>query len=389
MKKILSALLSMTVAFGAVPVVSNAEDTQYSEQIPPSVQPYTVDGDTVVFEGGKDYDFIVSSYSKFTSERKDKSFTFTPSYNSTSFLISRVYIAEEIINYSFEYNVPLEAPYNPEDTTTVTTAESHCHYFYPVIQNFAVTYNINIGTQVEYIGERSYRNETNIKKITSGSMGVCFDYFEDYDTDKICNSGDYYSLASHIADNNMFFTFFDYGYEYTKKDKSVFCLKTPYSIDDVENSYIDVSGNAIIADTFLSETYTDGNLIISADDMFSYTTIEPTTDGFVEIYCPDIMLMSSIILNVANGKFIPSYSTIGCVLPDYGDLNMDNYINIADAVIFQKYLFGQTKLTNIQSSCADLNFDGIIDIFDMVLIRQKIIEDNHIGLIPEPYDTIK
>ena len=369
MKKILSALISATVILNAVPLVSGAEEVN---------QPYTVDGDSVIFEGGKDYDFIVSSCSKFTSERNDNSFKFTPSYNSTSFLISRVHIAEEIINYDIVYDIEVDW----------TFIESHCHYFYPVIENYAVTYNINTGTQVEYIGERSYRNETNIEKIKSGEMGVSFDYFEDYDTDKICNSGDYYSLASRIADNNMFFTFFDYGYEFTHKDKSVFCLTIPYSTDDKAH-YIDVSGNAEITNTFYSGSYIDGNLMIGTDDEVSYTAIEPTGDGFVEIYCPDIMPMSSIILNVANGKFIPTYSTIGCVMPEKSDLNMDGYINISDAVIFQKYIFGQTKLTNIQTECSDLNSDGSVDIFDMVLFRQTLIENTYSGLVPEPYDTLK
>ncbi|MDE6093046.1 MAG: dockerin type I repeat-containing protein, partial [Ruminococcus sp.] len=333
----------------------------------------------------KDYDFIVSSRSKFSTERTDNSFTFTPSYNSTSFLISRVHLAEEIIDYS------LGSVYDPEIDEVIyinEPIEMHCHYFYPVIENYAVSYNINTGTQVEYIGRRSYRNETNIDEIKSGGTGICFDYFEEYNTEKICNSGDYYALVSCTADSNMFFTYFDYGYEYTKKDKTVFCLKTPYSTDDIAGSYIDVSGNAEITNTFYGGSYIDGNLMTGSDDEVRYTTIEPTSDGFVEIYCTDIMPMVSIILNVANGKFIPSYSTIGCVLPDKCDLNMDGYINISDAVIFQKYILGKTELTSIQYSCADMNYDGSVDVFDMILIRQEIIKDNHSGLIPEPAETI-
>ncbi len=380
-KKIISVIMAMAMSMSAMPVVSNADDIQYSEQIPPCVQPYTVDGDSVIFEGSKDVDFIVSGYSKFSTERGDNSFTFTPTYNSTSFLISRVYLAEEIIDYDF-VSYPES---NIEDESFII--ETHCHYFYPVIQNFAVTYNINTGTQVQYIGEKSYRNETNIDKIKSGNMGVCFDYFEDYDTDHLCNRGDYYTLASNVTDNKMFFTFFDYGYEYDKKDKSVFCLKTPYSTDD--KAYISVSGNARIADTFQGGSVINGNLMAGTADIVNYTTIEPTGDGFVEVYSPDVFPMSSIILNVANGKFIPTYSTIGCELPEKCDLNMDNNINIADAVIFQKYMFGKTKLTSIQSECADINYDGVVDVFDMVLMRQKIIENIHSGLIPEPIDTIK
>ncbi len=399
--RITSLIISAVMSISALPIVSNAVDEEYteytlpyesSEAIPPSIQPYTIDGDSVIFEGDKNFDFIVSSCSEFTTERTDDSFTFTPTYTSTSFLISRVYIAEEIINYDVDYDTNYDPDFDIEEympVVGVPVIESHCHYFYPVIQNFAVTYNINIGTQVEYLGERSYRNETNIDKIMSGDMGICFDYSEEYDTEKICNSGAYYTLASNIVDHNMFFTFFDYGYEYTQKDKTVLCLKTPYSTDDITGSYISVSGNAEIADTFYGGSVIDGNLMAGTGDIVSYTTIEPTSDGFVEIYCHDIMIMSSMILKVANGKFIPSYSSMGCVMPETCDLNMDGYINIADAVIFQKYMTGQTKLTSIQLNCADLNYDYIVDVFDMVLIRQKVIEDNHLGLIPEPIDTIK
>lgn len=389
-KRITSFIMSVMMSISAVPIISNAEDYSHSEAIPPSVQPYTVDGDSVIFENGKDFDFIVSGCSKFSMERTDESFTFKPSYTSTSFLISRVRLAEEIIDINYDIE-------DDDISESMPVIQSHCHYFYPVIQNFQVTYNVNTGTQVEYLGERSYRDETNIDKIKAGDIAG-FDYFEDYDTEIICNSGDYYALASCTVDNDMFFTYFDYGYESeTKKDKSVFCLETPYgayqenpySPNDRSGSYINVSGNAEITDTYYGSSCIGGDLMEKTDDIVAYNTIEPTGDGLAEIYCPDVLPMVSIILDVVNGKFIPSYSTIGCVMPEECDLNMDGEIGIADAVIFQKYMFGQTKLTSIQSACADLNDDGNVDIFDMVLVRQKVIEDNHMGLIPEPVDTIQ
>lgn len=381
--RITSLIMSVMMSISAVPMTSNAEDLNSSEAIPPSVQPYTVDGDSVIFEGDQNFDFIVSGCSKFSMERADDSFTFKPTYTSTSFLISRVRLFEEIIDCEIVADIAIDS------TGNIPVIESHCHYFYPVIQNFQVTYNINTGTQVECIGERSYRNGTTVDKIQSGDISG-FAYYEDYDTEKICNSGDYYALASCTVDNNMFFTFFDYGYESeTQKDKSVFCLEGSYSTNDRAGSYINVSGNAEITNTYYGPSCIGGNLMEKTADIVDYTTIEPTSDGFVEVYSPDIFPLSSIILNVANGKFIPSYSTIGCVMPECCDLNMDGYINISDAVIFQKYILGKTKLTSIQFSCADLNYDGSVDIFDMVLVRQKVIEDNHLGLIPEPVDTIK
>ena len=389
--RITSLIMSVMMSISAVPMISNAEDLNSSEAIPPSVQPYTISGDTVIFDGNKDVDFIVSGISDFNMERNDKSFTFKPSYTSTSFLISRTRIFEEIIDCEIVADIAIDS------TGNIPVIESHCHYFYPVIQNFQVTYNVNTGTQVEYIGERSYRNETNVEHIKSGDI-TAFDFFEDYDTETICNSGDYYALASCTVGRDMFTTYFDYGYESeTKKDKSVFCLETPYgtyqknpySTDDRAGSYISVSGNAEITNTFYGPSCIGGDLMEQTGDIDDYTTIEPTSDGFVEVYSPDIFPLSSIILEVVNGKFLPGYSTIGCVMPDMCDLNMDGYINVADAVVFQKYMFGKTRLTSIQFGSADLNGDLIVDSFDMILFRQKIIEDNHLGLIPEPVDTIK
>lgn len=384
-KRITSLIMSVMMSISAVPIISNAEDYNHSEAIPPSVQPYTIDGDSVIFEDGKDFDFIVSGCSKFSMERTDDSFTFKPSYTSTSFLISRVRLTEEIIDINYDIE-------DDDISESMPVIQSHCHYFYPVIQNFQVTYNVNTGTQVEYLGERSYRDETNIDKIKAGDIAG-FDYFEDYDTEKICNSGAYYTLASCTTGSDMFFTYFDYGYESeTKKDKSVFCIEGGYYEEYYESGdyqAISVSGNAEKTNTFYGGSWIDGNLGCGTCDIVAYTTIEPTSDGFVEIYCPDVIPMFSIILDVANGKFIPSYSTIGCVMPEECDLNMDGEIGIADAVIFQKYILGKTRLTKIQSTCADLNDDGNVDIFDMVLVRQKVIEDNHMGLIPEPVDTIQ
>lgn len=382
-KKFISLVTSVMMSLSAVPMISDAEDYGYTGVTPPNNQPYTISGDTVIFDGNKDVDFIVSGISDFNMERNDKSFTFKPSYTSTSFLISRTRIFEEIIERDIEYDIPEGA---------VGVIDSHCHYFYPVIQNFQVTYNVNTGTQVEYIGERSYRNETNVEHIKSGDI-TAFDFFEDYDTETICNSGDYYALASCTVGRDMFTTYFDYGYESeTKKDKSVFCLETPYgtyqknpySTDDRAGSYISVSGNAEITNTFYGPSCIGGDLMEQTGDIVDYTTIEPTSDGFVEVYSPDIFPLSSIILEVVNGKFLPGYSTIGCVMPDMCDLNMDGYINVADAVVFQKYMFGKTRLTSIQFGSADLNGDLIVDSFDMILFRQEIIKDNNSGIVPMP-----
>ena len=53
-----------------------------------------------------------------------------------------------------------------------------------------------------------------------------------------------------------------------------------------------------------------------------------------------------------------------------GDANGDGKINIADAVLLQRYLLGNAEI----SGNADANQDGVVDIFDMVYIRKLLID---------------
>ena len=52
-----------------------------------------------------------------------------------------------------------------------------------------------------------------------------------------------------------------------------------------------------------------------------------------------------------------------------GDANNDGKINIADAVLLQRYLLGNAEI----SGNADANNDGVVDIFDMVYMRKLLI----------------
>ncbi|MDE6101509.1 MAG: dockerin type I repeat-containing protein, partial [Ruminococcus sp.] len=338
-------------------------------------------------------DFVTSAapYSEFKTERKDRTFEITPEKDG-SFIVSRVWLEEMIISYDIEVDYSAEAG----SGTMVDIIETHCHYFYPHIQNFKITYDSE-GTRIDYLGERSFYNKNTVNEIKSNNSVVCFDRLE-MDTDDIFNGGSYYALATRVSSTP--FIYFDYGYESkNRKDKSVFCIKGGYYDEYYESGdykAISVTGNAEKTNTFYGGSSIDGNLMAATADMIAYTIIEPTGDGLAEVdYDPnynspyDLYIpIVALILTIENGQFLTSAWQMDCELPDIGDLNMDGKIGIADAVVFQKYMTGQTKLTNIQANCADMNSDGSVDVFDMVLIRQKVIEDNHLGLIPEPIDTI-
>ena len=57
----------------------------------------------------------------------------------------------------------------------------------------------------------------------------------------------------------------------------------------------------------------------------------------------------------------------------YGDLNSDNTLTAADAVLLQRYLLGEDTLTQSQWQTADLNADGTVNGFDLALLRQKLV----------------
>ncbi|MDE6832626.1 MAG: leucine-rich repeat protein [Ruminococcus sp.] len=58
-----------------------------------------------------------------------------------------------------------------------------------------------------------------------------------------------------------------------------------------------------------------------------------------------------------------------------GDMNGDNKVNIADAVLLQSYILEKQELTEEQYKNADITGDGFVDSFDMVLMRRIIIEN--------------
>lgn len=56
-----------------------------------------------------------------------------------------------------------------------------------------------------------------------------------------------------------------------------------------------------------------------------------------------------------------------------GDLNLDGTVNVADAVILQKYIHGAQSLTGEQAYAADMLSDGAPNVFDMIIMRRALI----------------
>lgn len=58
-----------------------------------------------------------------------------------------------------------------------------------------------------------------------------------------------------------------------------------------------------------------------------------------------------------------------------GNINGDNEFNVADVLLFQKYILGgsDTEISDLKN--ADLNSDGVSDVFDLCLMKKKLLEN--------------
>lgn len=57
-----------------------------------------------------------------------------------------------------------------------------------------------------------------------------------------------------------------------------------------------------------------------------------------------------------------------------GDIDLDNSVTVADAILLQKYVVGIATLTDDQKLLADCNGDGVIDVRDATYIQKTIVK---------------
>ena len=68
----------------------------------------------------------------------------------------------------------------------------------------------------------------------------------------------------------------------------------------------------------------------------------------------------------------------GAVVPldiDFGDVNVDDTVNILDVIVAVNFIAGHINLSNEQTQNADMNLDGLIDIFDLLMIVEQVLID--------------
>ena len=58
----------------------------------------------------------------------------------------------------------------------------------------------------------------------------------------------------------------------------------------------------------------------------------------------------------------------------HGDANLSGFVDIADAVLIERYVVGLNELTDEEKRGADANLDGFVDIADSVLVKRFVVE---------------
>lgn len=123
--------------------------------------------------------------------------------------------------------------------------------------------------------------------------------------------------------------------------------------------------------------YTGG----TGDGFYDFLVIVPTANEVKITLIPTGKFRENTEVDIFGQYFLMAETDINGEDIIKGDINFDGRINIADAVLLQRYILGTTRLDRMPYHRADMDRDGVVDVFDMVLMRKKIIntimEDNN------------
>ena len=59
----------------------------------------------------------------------------------------------------------------------------------------------------------------------------------------------------------------------------------------------------------------------------------------------------------------------------FGDVNLDNSVDVLDVVITVNIILGDTEPSNDQFNAADINSDGTVTVLDIVLLVDIVLGD--------------
>ena len=182
---------------------------------------------------------------------------------------------------------------------------------------------------------------------------------------------------------------------YTFSQPGVYCVITagsnPYGSACCDGVWIKVNEKTAPFNISIQADRTE--IVMGESITFTYT-IENSTDSCIGID-KDGSRFDTVNVSGTSGSISYTFSQPGvyCVItagsnpygaaccdgvwikvnPIPGDLNSDNTLTTADAVLLQRYLIQERTLTQSQWQTADLNADGTVNGFDLALLRQKLV----------------
>lgn len=97
--------------------------------------------------------------------------------------------------------------------------------------------------------------------------------------------------------------------------------------------------------------------------------VEPTTEEEIPPLVGEPMLSDELIESTTEEELPP---LMGDIAPADGDVNGDGSFDIADVVLFHKWLLNSPEATLYNWTAADLCADGKLDVFDLCLMKRKL-----------------
>ena len=123
-----------------------------------------------------------------------------------------------------------------------------------------------------------------------------------------------------------------------------------FSVTNAENAYILIDANGVRVEPWAN---------VTGKTSYSYTFDEPGR------YVYRLYAVNKYGTPATEWKEFYVYMNY--------DVNADEKIDVADAVLLQRYLLQERTLTQSQWQTADLNADGTVNGFDLALLRQNLV----------------
>lgn len=192
-----------------------------------------------------------------------------------------------------------------------------------------------------------------------------------------------FDIVYDIKENNYLYTFTEPGDYY-----AYLCSTNSFGYTNSNGVWFTVYNSA----PSISILSTDKHTYSLGENIIFYTESDTATTYSIGLYKDGVRYDSFwdfteneyMYTSIESGEYsayVTSYNSLGykdsdyiyfTILPSLGDLNSDNTLTTADAVLLQRYILGEKSLTQSQWQAADLNADGVVNGFDLALLRQKL-----------------